>query len=275
MEGMMGKMGRQMELMTTMMQMVVCPKEMERVELERQGVVGLEEEEEEEEVAGLVVEVLVAVRKKGQGPHTISDIAHFCAYTQYSKFTCLFFLLCRQQKARRLAHAQRANLPNKPTNFQIRVHIHEARKLVGSGINPVSKVLLSGDVKESSTQKGTNNPTYNDVLFFNLHCLPEEMFNKLVEVKVLNAKKVIRDSLIGSFKFDLGLVYDESSHCFIHKWLLLVDPEDAAGGVKVRCSRRDGGGEGGGGFNVDILDVMLEIHCVSISHVCIYFFYLC
>ena len=97
----------------------------------------------------------------------------------------------------------------------------------------MTKVLCGGEVKETSTQKGTNNPAFNDVLFFNFRCLPDEMFDKLVEIKVLNAKKLLRDSLIGSFKFDLGLVYDEVQHCFIHKWLLLTDPEDPSGGAKV------------------------------------------
>lgn len=59
------------------------------------------------------------------------------------------------------------------------------------------------------------------------------MFDKLMDIKVLNAKKVLRDSLIGSFKLDLGMVYDEMGHCFVHKWLLLTDPEDQAGGSKV------------------------------------------
>lgn len=121
----------------------------------------------------------------------------------------------------------------------MRIHVHEGRKLVGSGLNPVTKILCGTEVKETSTQKGTNSPDFNDVLSFNFRCLPSEMFDKLVEVKVLNAKKLLRDSLIGSFKLDLGMVYDEVAHCFIHKWLLLTDPADPSGGSKVR-----GGGIG-------------------------------
>ena len=62
---------------------------------------------------------------------------------------------------------------------------------------------------------------------------PKEMFDRIVEVKVFNAKKIISDALIGSFKFELGLVYREEDHCFIHKWLLLTDPRHPDGGVKV------------------------------------------
>jgi dysferlin len=59
------------------------------------------------------------------------------------------------------------------------------------------------------------------------------MFDRIVEVKVFNAKKIVSDALIGSFKLELGLVYREEDHCFIHKWLLLTDPRYPAGGVKV------------------------------------------
>ena len=70
-------------------------------------------------------------------------------------------------------------------------------------------------------------------MFFNFRERPDQMFDRLTEVKIFNSKKVISDALIGSFKFDLGLVYDEPEHCFIHKWLLLTDPGDPSGGAKV------------------------------------------
>ena len=71
------------------------------------------------------------------------------------------------------------------------------------------------------------------VLFFNFRNHPDKVFDYITEFKVYNARKVISDALIGSFKFDLGLVYDEVEHCFIHKWLLLTDPADSTGGAKV------------------------------------------
>ena len=47
------------------------------------------------------------------------------------------------------------------------------------------------------------------MLYFNFNLRPKEMFDTIVEIKVLNSKLLLRDALIGSFKFDLGLVYDE------------------------------------------------------------------
>lgn len=59
------------------------------------------------------------------------------------------------------------------------------------------------------------------------------MFDYVTELKVCDAKRVIKDALIGSFKFDLGLVYDEEDHSYIHKWLLLTDPLDLSSEAKV------------------------------------------
>ena len=39
----------------------------------------------------------------------------------------------------------------------------EARKLVGSGLNPVVKVACGKDIQQTSTQKGTNNPSFDEV----------------------------------------------------------------------------------------------------------------
>ncbi len=76
-----------------------------------------------------------------------------------------------------------------------------------------------------------SHPT-SQVLFFNMKERPSELFDRIVDVKILNAKRVVFDALIGSFKFDLGMVYDEPEHCFIHKWLLLTDPGDSGGAAK-------------------------------------------
>ena len=47
--------------------------------------------------------------------------------------------------------------------LQVRVHILEARKLIGGGLNPVVKVVCGKEIKETSTQKGTNNPFWDEV----------------------------------------------------------------------------------------------------------------
>ena len=48
-------------------------------------------------------------------------------------------------------------------------------------------------------------PTYTShtntqVLYYNMKDMPDAVFDKVVEIKVLNAKKLIADALIGTFK---------------------------------------------------------------------------
>ena len=58
---------------------------------------------------------------------------------------------------------QQQKLPDKPTDFQVRVHVLEAHKLVGSNPNPTVKVACGGHIQQTSTQKGTNNPVFDEV----------------------------------------------------------------------------------------------------------------
>lgn len=41
-----------------------------------------------------------------------------------------------------------------------------------------------------------------------------------------------KDSLIGSFKLDVGLIYEQEMHTFSRKWVMLTDYKDPAAGVK-------------------------------------------
>ena len=47
------------------------------------------------------------------------------------------------------------------------------------------------------------------MLYFNFNERPKELFDKIVEIRVLNSKVLLLESLIGSFKFDVGMAYDE------------------------------------------------------------------
>ena len=81
----------------------------------------------------------------------------------YGSIFTKIFTIVRRRTRRKRRGAQRQKLPNKPTDFQVRVHVLEARKLVGSGLNPVVKVACGKDMQQTSTQKGTNNPVFDEV----------------------------------------------------------------------------------------------------------------
>ena len=66
----------------------------------------------------------------------------------------------------------------------MRFHIIEAKKLVGGNLQPVVKVYCGKDVEQTSTQKGSNNPFWDEMLYFNFKVLPKEMLDKVCEIKV-------------------------------------------------------------------------------------------
>lgn len=88
------------------------------------------------------------------------------------------------------------------------------------------------------------------MFFFDFHEYPSQVLDKTLELRVLNSKiTFVKLDIIGSFKLDLGMAYDESgylssSSClmlllsflvdqsFVQKWLLLTDPDNPILGVK-------------------------------------------
>ncbi|KAK3095803.1 hypothetical protein FSP39_019399 [Pinctada imbricata] len=139
----------------------------------------------------------------------------------------------KKKKARRLGRRKLLeNLSTKSTDFQVRVKIIEARQLQGGNIQPVTKVTLNNQTKQTRVKKSTTSPYWNESFFFNFHISPAELMDEIIEFKVFNAKKLRSDALIGSFKCDIGIVYLEQRHAYINKWLLLSDPEDQMAGAK-------------------------------------------
>ncbi|PAA82420.1 hypothetical protein BOX15_Mlig000471g3 [Macrostomum lignano] len=126
----------------------------------------------------------------------------------------------------------RSKLSNKPQDFQIRVKVVEARQLQGANISPVCRVTCYNQMKQTRIKKSTNSPYWGETFFFNFHVSPADLMEELVECGVFNSRRLRSDALIGAFKFDLGMLYEEDGHAFLHKWLLLCDPEDPQGGAK-------------------------------------------
>ena len=69
----------------------------------------------------------------------------------------------------------------------------------------------------------------------------------MIQFKVFNSSKLRHDSLIGSFKIDIGSIYDEINHSLNRKWLLLSNSEDqvsiAKGYLKVSVNILGSGDE--------------------------------
>ncbi|XP_047127416.1 myoferlin isoform X1 [Hydra vulgaris] len=147
----------------------------------------------------------------------------------------------RKKATRRKPH----NLPDKPTDFQVRIKIIEARQLPGGNINPTVRITLGDETKQTRVKHSTNKPYFDETFFFNFNERPNDMFDKIVSFEVYNSKSLMSDALLGSFGCDVGLIYDGDDHAIVRKWLLMTAPEDSD--VKDNAEETKGVGPKPGG----------------------------
>ena len=102
----------------------------------------------------------------------------------------------------------------------------------GNNINPKCLIKCSKISKNTKTIHSTNNPYWNEIFFFNFLSSQAELFSDSIELFIYNATKFLRNELIGSFKIEIGYIYDEPFHSILYKWLLLGDLEDYTSGPK-------------------------------------------
>ncbi|XP_045883099.1 fer-1-like protein 6 isoform X2 [Meles meles] len=121
-------------------------------------------------------------------------------------------------------------------NYQIAITITEARQLVGENIDPVVIIEVGEEKKQSTVKEGTNSPFYNEYFVFDFIGPQLHLFDKIIKISVFH-HKLIGSILIGSFKVDLGTVYNQPGHQFCDKWALLTDPGDIRTGTKgyLKC----------------------------------------
>ncbi|XP_042529028.1 fer-1-like protein 6 [Dipodomys spectabilis] len=124
----------------------------------------------------------------------------------------------------------------KSQNYQISITIIEARQLVGENIDPVVTIEIGDEKKQSTVKEGTNSPFYNEYFVFDFIGPQVHLFDKIIKISVFH-HKLIGSILIGSFKVDLGTVYNQPGHQFCDKWALLTDPSDIRTGTKgyLKC----------------------------------------
>ncbi|CAF0934963.1 unnamed protein product [Rotaria sordida] len=120
----------------------------------------------------------------------------------------------------------------KAQDFQIRIKIFQARQLDGSNLHPVCRVRVFTSVKQTKIQKGTNQPYFNEVFFFNINMSEAELCDEMIEFEVCNSRTLRADMKIGTFKMDIGYIYSQPKHSINRKWLLLSDEDDRMAGAR-------------------------------------------
>jgi len=124
----------------------------------------------------------------------------------------------------------------KELDFQIRVHIIEARELQPRDANgmsdPVCFVKALEKKKHTITINDTTTCTWDHMMFFDYKLLPDEFFAGKISVTVFDANTVTRNVEIGSFEFDAGAIYELEGHELYRKWVALTDRSGKKGGIQ-------------------------------------------
>nr|KAF6422355.1 hypothetical protein HJG63_005082 [Rousettus aegyptiacus] len=127
--------------------------------------------------------------------------------------------------------------------LQVGVTVLEAQKLVGVNINPYVAVRVGEQRRMTSTQRGTNCPFYNEYFLFEFHETRLHLQDLLPEITAFHSQTLpFMATRIGTFRMDLGLIFDQPDGHFYQKWAPLHDPRDTRAGtkgfVKVTLSAR-------------------------------------
>lgn len=123
-------------------------------------------------------------------------------------------------------------LSTRKQDFQMRLKVMEARQLPGSNVSPTCRITCYDQKKHTKVIECCSSPFWNEMFFFNFNDSPSELFDQVLLFEIYDSKKMRSDSFIGSFKIEIGMIYDEPLHSFINKWLLLCDPEQMSDGHK-------------------------------------------
>uniref|UniRef100_A0AAR2LV41 Fer-1 like family member 6 n=1 Tax=Pygocentrus nattereri TaxID=42514 RepID=A0AAR2LV41_PYGNA len=127
---------------------------------------------------------------------------------------------------------------SRPQAFQVEISINitEARQLVGENIDPSVVIEIGDEKKQTSVKEGTNAPFYNEYFVFDFFAHQEIFFDKVIKLTVMHSK-IMKSYCIGTFKIDVGTVYNQPGHQFVNKWAALIDPTDISTGVRghLKC----------------------------------------
>ncbi|VDP74359.1 unnamed protein product [Echinostoma caproni] len=115
--------------------------------------------------------------------------------------------------------------------FQVAVSVIEARRLVGTNINPLVAVSVGKSVQKTATKYSTSRPYYDNYFAFDTQKTKQQFLSETIRIRVYNMRanpmlRLLPGKLIGEFVTDVQTVYDYKGHCLFNKWALIIDPKD-------------------------------------------------
>ncbi|TMW65611.1 hypothetical protein Poli38472_008253 [Pythium oligandrum] len=139
-------------------------------------------------------------------------------------------ILARRKELERLENERRNTLYSnlKQGDYQIQVHVIEARDLKGENLDgtsdPYVRVEILGTKKKTSTKYETLGCVFDEILFFHFNNIGRnELKQAAIKLSVYDREKLLRDNLIGSYQLDVLSVYFRPHHELYRQWIAVHD----------------------------------------------------
>ena len=139
--------------------------------------------------------------------------------------------LLGMSRAERAAAREQEAINKRPKRgeYQLQVHVLEARDLVGRDWNGVSDpavfVKAFGQTRHTATKEKQASPVWDEQLFISGADLDEDKLNQSqIEVQVFDMDTFSRDDLVGQYTFDVLHVYYSPNHQVWRQWVALSAP---------------------------------------------------
>ncbi|KAE9332855.1 hypothetical protein PR003_g14309 [Phytophthora rubi] len=134
--------------------------------------------------------------------------------------------LIRREEQEREAAAAIAAL--KQGDYQVQVHVIEARDLKGENLSgtsdPYCQVEILGVSKKTSTKYDTLGCVFDEILFFNFPNIGRhELREASIKISVYDKERVLKDNLIGIYQLDCLSVYAQPDHELYRQWIAVHD----------------------------------------------------
>jgi hypothetical protein len=124
-------------------------------------------------------------------------------------------------------------------DYQIQVHIIEARDLKGENFdttsNPMVTVECFGQTQHTRVEKSCNSCVFDELLIFNVKNLDKDQFMqsvvrvscRSVPLAFKSAIQYTKSRMIGGYAFDASGIYQSNrDHELYRQWVALMDDED-------------------------------------------------
>lgn len=98
----------------------------------------------------------------------------------------------------------------------------------GSTVDPMVKIEVMGQTKITEYQPKTENPIFNQMLFFEFDGLKiNELETGMIELTLLDHESFSANNVLGTFSVDIAYIYRMNHHHELYRmWIALTDPCD-------------------------------------------------